>query len=259
MPTAELAALWPMLLSSGRPPYCFLCPTTHLFLPFLRLPHSYRQALDEEQAEKQRRQQLAAMEEGEVAISPPAVPRGAGATALPAATVPGAGAVAVPAISGGGGVRSPTYQQQYGSGGLGPVGGFGPLGGPRAPPEPAPGFGSGGAGGYGGGSGSFYGRCGPAAGPAGEFFDDTRTRDAWGTGGSGGGSATGTPRGPREGLAAGPAGGGFGGGGTPLAGERERDRGDFSWPRDFRVGGGPPGGSSREWVRRGSFEEPPRR
>lgn len=219
-----------------------------------------KRALEAEQAEKQRKQHLAAMEEGEVATSPPAPARRTGAGAPPAvAAAAPAGIAAVAAAApttSGGGLRSPTFGQ-YGGGSFGgPAGGFGPLGGPsRGPGEPPSGYGSGG--GFGG---AFYGgRGGPspaaAAPPAlldaarsrDEFgFEDGRSRDAWGAGAGAGGSAASTPRGPREGLPA-----GFGGGGTPAAGERER--GDFSWPpRDFRGGPGGPGGRGG-W--RGSFDE----
>lgn len=202
------------------------------------------QALDEEQAEKQRKQQLAAMEEGEVATSPPLSARGTGAGAPPPAA----------------GVRSPSFAQPYHSGGPGAPHGFGPLGplGPKVPGEPGGGYGSGAA--YGGGAagGGFYGGRGPAAGPAGgggELWEDSRTRDAWGTSGGAPGSTGSTPRGHREGL--GPA-LGLGGGGTPLAGEREWERGgDFGWRAGGDYRGGPPGGGSagRDRAWRGGFDD----
>ena len=221
------------------------------------------QALDEEQAEKQRKQQLAAMEEGEVATSPPA---GGGAAA---GGLPGSGPG--PATSAGGGVRSPSFAQPYHSGGPGAPHGFGPLGplGPKVPGDPAAGYGGGAAfgGSSGGGSGGFYGgRPGSAAGPAGggggEVWEDSLTRDAWGAGGGGPapGSAASTPRGHREML--GPAlGFGGAGGGTPLAGERDRERpgADFGWRSGGDYRAGPPGGSSggrdRGSWRAGSFDD----
>lgn len=220
------------------------------------------QALDEEQAEKQRKQQLAAMEEGEVATSPP----GGGATGSGHP-----GGAAAPAGSAGGGVRSPSFAQPYHSGGPGAPHGFGPLGplGPKVPGDPAAGYGGGAAygGGSGGGAGFYGGRGGPAAGPAGggggELWDDNRTRDAWGAAapgpGPGPGSTTSTPRGPRDML--GPAlGFGSAGGGTPLAGDRERERagGEFGWRSAGDYRGGPPGGSGGGRDRggwRGSFDE----